>query len=290
MTAKVHLADGRLAPWIEISDPDSVEAKPRLHFSPANGIPAKAYMELFGHLDQEFTISAFDNRGVWANGEAPPWGFRWNDHANDMIQALEQNTNQPVIAVGHSIGGTVSCIAAARRPDLFSKIIIIDPASVTNARSAFISQCMPQWLSFKTLEFIRRTHHRKQIWPSREAFYENYRSHPTYKDFTNASFRNYVEHGLAKQDDGRYKLVFDPHWESYNFRKVHFLWSVLPKLTMPTLVLRAEHTYMYSQATFDKLCGQLPNNISTQVIRDGKHLAPLEQPESVAEQILDWLE
>lgn len=230
-----------------------------------------------------------DNRGAWPNQALPTTSFDWLNHADDLIAAIETKYQQPIIGMGHSIGATVTALAALKRPELFTKLVLIDSASVTNKFASVFATSLPQWLSFKVFNFIKRTHNRQSLWPSKQHFMDNYRNHPTYRLFTEQALCDYAEHGLREQDNGQFELVFNPHWESFNFRKVHYLWEALRKITHPTLLLRAEHSYMYSQAKFDQLNSRLPDNITPQIIPSAHHLVTHEMPEALATQIFDWI-
>lgn len=275
-------------PWLSNSLlPDS--AKEVLHFSPANGLPVGSYRQFLETLTQRFSVTGMDGRGAWPEFMPPQSTWTWQDHADDLIAGIEFQHQKPVIGVGHSIGGTVTLLAAVKRPELFSRLVIIDAASVPSKLLGRIYPLIPQWLSFRLFKFIRGSHQRQRVWDSPIDFYENYRNHPTYRNFTEQSMRNYSEFGLRKREDGKFELCFHPSWESYNFRRVHYLWDALSKVTLPTLVLRAEHTYMYSQSQFDKRNEQLGANVVTQTIPQSSHLVPLERPTKLSEQILKWL-
>jgi len=230
-----------------------------------------------------------DNRGAWPNQALPHRHFNWQNHADDLIEAIETRYQQPVIGMGHSIGGTVTALAALKRPDLFTKLVLIDAASTPSKFISMMTANSPQWLAFKLFKFIKRTHHRRKIWPSRQAFVANYQHHPTYRLFTEQAFADYAQHGLLERDDGQFELAFNPHWESFNFRKVHFLWDALNKTTHPTLLLRAEHSYMYSQTRFEELNRNLPDNINAHTITGAHHLVSHEMPDALATQIQAWI-
>ena len=47
--------------------------------------------------------------------------------ADDLVETLEATQAGPVWMMGHSMGAAISTIAAARRPQLFHGLILIDP-------------------------------------------------------------------------------------------------------------------------------------------------------------------
>ena len=48
----------------------------------------------------------------------------------DVINFIEQHTSQPVLLVGHSIGGRIAMSVAFARPDLIDRLLIIDIAPI----------------------------------------------------------------------------------------------------------------------------------------------------------------
>lgn len=275
-------------PWLSA---DATAATPlgTIHLSPANGLPAASYASFIGLLQQRYHVTGMDNRGAWPGIGEPPADWTWEDHADDLIAAIESQHSQPVIGMGHSIGGTITVLAAEKRPDLFSKLVIIDAASAPSRIKSSLLQLIPQWLSFKLFKFIRGSHHRRRLWPTPEAFYQHYKNHPTYRQFTDQAMLDYTHHGLRKRADGQYELVFNPSWESYNFRRVYFLWRALRAVKVPSLVLRAEHTYMYSSARFAELNKNLPTHIASATIVGAQHLVTHEQPRELYQQVDAWL-
>ncbi|MEM7359194.1 MAG: alpha/beta hydrolase [Pseudomonadota bacterium] len=276
-------------PWLELDGADGATEQQTIHLSPANGIPVASYASFIESFPSSFHFTGMDCRGAWPGQPAPNRRFNWHRHADDLIAAIESKHTKPVIGMGHSLGGTVTALAASKRPELFSRIIIIDPASLPSKYASYFYDQMPQWVAFRMLPFIRRTHARQRIWSSREAFVENYRNHPTYKNFTDRALLDYAQAGLQKREDGRYELVFNPEWESFNFRRVYFLWAALQKVSLPVFFLRAENTYLYSQERFTQLNQSLGDNVLATNIPNSNHLVTHENPEALSKQIQAWL-
>lgn len=276
-------------PWLELDGAATATEQHNIHFSPANGIPVASYAGFIEFFPSSYHFSGMDCRGAWPGQPAPTRSFNWHRHADDLIAAIESHYTQPVIGMGHSLGATITVVAASKRPELFTRLVIIDPASLPSRYASHFYDLMPQWLAFRMLPFIRRTHDRQRVWASRQAFIDNYREHPTYRRFTDRALRDYAQSGLQKRADGQYELVFNPAWESFNFRRVYFLWQALAKVKHPTLFLRAEHTYMYSQERFEQLNSSLGDNVVGTNIPDSNHLVTHENPEPLSRQIVSWL-
>lgn len=261
----------------------------RLHFTPANGMVAGCYQEFLGLFDEHFSISCMNTRGAWTSRPDTPCSWNWRDHALDLISGLESHGQPPVLGMGHSLGGTVTAIAARLRPDLFSKLVIIDAASTTSQWQSWLFRALPTSTAFRFIKFIRKTRQRQELFESPEAFHQRYRNHPTYQRLTEQAMRDYATHGLRKTASGEYQLAHSAWWEAFNFSRVHFIWEVLSEIEVPTLILRAEHSYLYSQSDFERLNKGLPSQVSSAIIPQAHHLAPLEMPTATHKVITDWL-
>lgn len=260
-----------------------------IHLSPANGFPVASYKSFLDQLNQRHSITGMDCRGAWPKRSTPPSGFGINDFADDLISGLESQHQQPVIGMGHSHGGLVTVAAAIKRPDLFSKLVIIEGASMPTLWSDAVCRMIPKALMLKYFPIARGSHRRQLLWESREAFYQRYRHHATFKRFTDQDLRAYAEQGLFKRQDGQYELVFDPSWEAHIFCHVRFLWSFLPRLNLPTLLIRAEHGSLYTHQAFEKNNRELGQHIKAIEIPRTHHLLTHEKPNLVTDPILEWL-
>lgn len=66
-----------------------------------------------------------------AGNRKPGWGLNLHDYAGSIVDVARRQA-QPVIAVGHSMGGIVIAAAAEAAPDLFERLVFVSgfmPAS-----------------------------------------------------------------------------------------------------------------------------------------------------------------
>src|SRR5437879_7411105 len=82
-----------------------------LHFSHANGFPAACYRKMFSFLERDFEI-----RYVNTIGHDPrhPVTDSWPHLVAELIERLE-GRREPVLGVGHSLGGYLTALAADRK-------------------------------------------------------------------------------------------------------------------------------------------------------------------------------
>jgi pimeloyl-ACP methyl ester carboxylesterase len=108
------------------------------------------YLSLIPTIAQRWHVYALDLRGNGRSGWVPDT-YRLRDFVEDNAQFLEQ-LNSPAVLVGHSLGGVVSLVLAARCPERVKALIVEDvPLSLENYRRVIESsrEMFALWLSLK---------------------------------------------------------------------------------------------------------------------------------------------
>jgi pimeloyl-ACP methyl ester carboxylesterase len=85
----------------------------------------QAYLSLIPSLSQRWHIYAMDLRGNGRSGWVPEH-YRLEDFTEDTVEFVRQ-LKAPAVLVGHSIGGVIALMAAARCPERVKALIIEDP-------------------------------------------------------------------------------------------------------------------------------------------------------------------
>ena len=98
-----------------------------LVFSHANSFGASTYGVLFRHLKAR----GFKVRAIERFGHDPryPVSNNWRELVQQLIdftRAEVDKSGQPAWLVGHSFGGFVSLMAAAREPELARGVLLLD--------------------------------------------------------------------------------------------------------------------------------------------------------------------
>jgi pimeloyl-ACP methyl ester carboxylesterase len=86
------------------------------------------WTDLAGYLREYLDIEAIDLMGHGRSGPAPDDNYSPEAQAAVVIAYLEQSRRGPVHLVANSMGGAVSIIVAAQRPDLLRTLTLISPA------------------------------------------------------------------------------------------------------------------------------------------------------------------
>ena len=255
--------------------------KPLIHFAHANGIPAPSYQKLFDALSADFDVIYSPLLGV---DEHYPVDDQWKLLTQQVIDSIEtQAQGRKVIAIGHSLGSVLSFQASYLRPDLISRVVMLDPPMIMGKSSFFLQvskYIYPSLLDKSTpagLSLKRRDH-----WESREQAAQLLRSRGFFKTFDQQCFDDYIEHGLTEDAvRGGVTLTIPKMVEVEIFRTTPSLWWLpqpKPKVPVDLVVGRDSQfmTYKFPHAVQKKF------DIPFSVIQGG-HMFPLEYPlETVA--------
>src|SRR3954447_3092573 len=118
-------------------------------------------------------VFAPDLRGRGRSNRLPgPVGMA--QHAEDCAAVVEATGGVPLVVVGHSMGGFVATVLAARRPDLVRGLVLVDgglPCPAADEET--------------TLAGLRPIKERLQATYTREGYRDWFRSHPAFaRDWT----------------------------------------------------------------------------------------------------------
>lgn len=293
MDTELITIDGHSAPfhtWPAIHDQHLTP----IHFAHANGFPAGSYQSLLQELSQNRLVCALDHRATWSGIGHPPNRFHWGSAADDLIQAIELKHPQGVIGIGHSLGAVMTLLAAAKRPDLFKQIILIEPVMFPTKMFLQLGW-MPMWLRNKTIPIAKRTAKRKAVWDSTEQFIDYHMGKPVFAGIQREVMQDYARHGLrptpSSLDDRhpeashRSELTFPPAWESHIFKTPAYVWGAYKTLKVPCVCLRGGDSNWISEHSWQKV-QRLRPDVRIETLAGLGHMAPLQDPHGVAQIIL----
>ncbi|MGV3624802.1 MAG: alpha/beta fold hydrolase [Archangium sp.] len=255
---------------------------PVVHFAHANGFPPGTYSKLLRELTKRFRVVAMKSRQL-RRDVSPSTLINWEVLADDLVDSLRAANLTSVIGVGHSMGGVATLIAASRAPELFSKVIALDPV-IFSARDELLFRALKKTRLVKHVGPARSAHRRREVWPSRAAAAAGYRTKPLFRNFDAESFGDYLKFGLTDFDDG-VRLAIPREWEAKVFETgPDDVWSALKSLTVPSVFIRGSSSDVFSPSASARVTKTVPN--SRRLETPGGHLFPLEHPLTCA-QLLD---
>ncbi len=273
---------------------------PALHFAHANGYPPRAYTPLFETLSERFHVTAMEARPLWEWTD-PHAVKDWGDFVGELITFLESASSaragQPVIGAGHSLGGTVTLMAALQRPDLFRALILVDPPFFSPHASLVWNVTHRMGLSYRFHPLVKGAVKRRNAFESRDAMFAHYRGKKVFEKIDDRGLWAYVDALAKPSKNGGLELRYPPAWEArvYATGLLHDwkTWRKLQKATLrgfslPILLLRPALAPTTSIQTVNLLQRIAPQTV-VRTIPDTTHLAPLEKPELIAEMMVEFL-
>jgi pimeloyl-ACP methyl ester carboxylesterase len=260
-----------------------------LHIAHATGYCAGVYTPLAQRLTPDLRVVGLDDRG---HGQttvpADPRKLKnWNVFRDDLA-AFFRSLDGPVIALGHSRGGTASLLAAAAYPELVRALILIDPTILPFS-------WMWWWYLAKKVGLARfvpiayRAAKRRRIWPDRESILQSYRGKASMKRWAMAFLEAYVREGTRETADGQITWRCDPVWESRCFATCpHDLWRFVPQVRCPTLVIYGLDSDTFLKPAAERFKKVFPT-AELVGLEDTSHFVPMERPEETAAAIFEFL-
>jgi len=216
-------------------------------------------------LADRFHIFALDQRGHGASEWAPDYATdRMAEDVADVLAALDIDR---VNIIGHSMGGIVGYLLAARCPDLIERLVVIDvgPETVASECGAAITNDVLGYYASSSFD-------------TPDAAVDDYLCGTTGPKA--AELRRFVLHNLRHQDDGRWTWRFDARGLHASFGpdmpSADLQWAALRAVTCPTLFVRGSLSEALTDDTVSQIERTLRNG-SVVPIADANHDIHIDQ-------------
>ncbi len=254
---------------------------PSIVFSHANSFPAGTYRVLFGLLrERGFDVSAVDRYGHDARYPVTNNWPHLVQHLADFATEQQQRTGEPAFLVGHSLGGFLSVMAAARHPGLAQGVVLIDSPLISGWRASALDVAKrTQVVGSVSPGKISRA--RRNTWADDAEALEHFRRKKAFARWDPEVLEDYVRHGL-RDEDGQRVLAFDRSVETAIYNTLpHNLAHLLR-----THPLQCPAAFIGGRASEEmRQVGMAMTQRITQgrtMMLDGTHLFPMEQPKATA--------
>jgi len=253
-----------------------------LHFLHANGYPPDCYKPLFELLRTKYHLFGMMLRPLWDDSKIEDIDD-WHPFSDDLLRFLTTGRLGPVIGVGHSIGGIVTLRAVLRDPSKFRALILLDPV-------LFVPSFLLTWNFVRALGLGNKMHpkiagalKRRRTFDNLDMVFRGYRTRDVFKYMSDENLRLYIEGITKPKADGGFELAYSPEWESHIYLtglRDFDLWRDLPKLKIPTLIIRGAETDTFLEKAA-RLVKKKNQKIQIKTLQKSTHLLPLERPQEV---------
>jgi pimeloyl-ACP methyl ester carboxylesterase len=257
--------------------------KPLIHFAHGNGFPSLCYRQMLSYLEPHFDCCIIDKIG---HDPLFPVTENWQHLVDEIIHSVKTQANQPVIAVGHSLGGVLSLLAATQEPSLFQAVIMLDSPVIGRFKSRLLKLAKILGLIDKITP-AQRTRGRRRHWNNYEQLMGYLLSKELFKHFTEACLNDYINYGLEYKEDGYY-LRFNPKIEYEIYRTIpHVLPQFEGQFKLPGALIYGDKSNVVDRMDIRYMKKYF--HIESNKTR-GSHLFPMEYPKEAAQQIIKTVE
>ncbi|CBF73728.1 hypothetical protein AN8025.2 [Aspergillus nidulans FGSC A4] len=184
--------------YIPLDNPDPKDGDVTLIGAQANGFPKELYEPLWDDIYERLRSHNRRIRSIWIAdvmqqgqsgimnegilGDDPDW----HDHARDLFSMITQfrgEIRQPIVGVGHSMGGMQLAHLSLMHPSLFSALVLVDP-TITRSNVG--------------LKFAQASIYRRDLWRSRAEAVQKFNSNPFYQAWDKRVLEKWTQYGLRE--------------------------------------------------------------------------------------------
>ena len=216
-------------------------------------------------------VVALDFRGHGASAHVVPAAYTFDDYAADVVGALDRLGAGRVVLVGHSLGGYVAALVAARHPARVPAVVIADMLS--------------QWTEAHASMAQRQASRPPREFPAAAAAGAAFKLVPPDTRATPEMLRHLGEAGVRRAPSGAWQLAFD---------RAVFLhppvdpWPVLPRVACPALVIHGGASGLMDRAAAERVAAAIPRG-TARTLPGAHHHLVLDAPEAFVAVVDGWL-
>lgn len=259
---------------------------PDAHFYGGNGFTTGVYLPLLTKLSEQLTFTSLAMRGYWHDLPTVKRLTREED-ADILIDFLEKTQDKPVVGIGHSQGATATAIAAAKQPELFSQLYLIEPVTFTKSQTLMMNS-VPNELKVDQEPF-KSTRAKQADWESIESYYNYLRAHRPFKRIDDNNLYVFAKNSLVENEQGQYSLLFTPEQELASYFDTPFVNDALKDLNaldVPYTIIVGKPS-MFISDEVRKVWEDIVPVERIIELSDNGHLLPMEAPEQCATIIME---
>lgn len=268
-----------------MSSPAASTPKPLVIFSHGNSFPASTYGVIFRQLEARgYTVKAIEKFG---HDPAYPVTSNWPhlvQQLADYTAEQVEKSNQAAVLIGHSLGGFLSLMCAARHPELGGKavlgVVLLDAPLIGGWRATGLSLAKRTSLVGSVSPGVV-SRKRKHQWPGIDEVFTHFRSKKAFARWDDAVLRDYIEQG-THDAAGQRALSFDRDVETAIYNTLpHNLDQLIKRHP-----LKCPVTFIGGLQSLEMK--QVGMTLTTKVSKgrimmlDGSHLFPMEKPFATA--------
>jgi len=221
-------------------------------------------------MAKDWRVLAIDLLGH-GDSDKPTENVSLEEHTEVVRGVVNRLRFKPAVLVGHSIGGIIGIVYAAKHPDEVTKLVLVDIAPWDPSRPR-TRPTIPTPESFDSTEAALA--YLKQRFPR----------------FTQESYQNRLKYGLEQAPGGRLRLKASPKTIDM-LRQTNVdldLWPYAERIKAPTLLIKGVESPTVSPNSVEKMRKLLRNFRSVEVA-GATHMVPQDKPEEFERIVREFL-
>ena len=216
-------------------------------------------------------VVALDFRGHGASAQASPPAYTFEDYAGDVCGVLDALGIERARLIGHSMGGLVGALVAARHPARVESLVIAD--------------ILTSWTADQAAAAARQAGRPSAEFASPAEAGARFRLQPPDTRATGEVLHHLGASGVRARAQGGWQLAFD---------RAVFLhppvdpWPFLPAIACPALVIHGERSALMDRAAAGRVASAIPRGTAVTLPNTFHHLV-LDAPEAFAAAVDAWM-
>jgi pimeloyl-ACP methyl ester carboxylesterase len=249
--------------------------------SHATGFHAHCWEPVAHSLNSQHHVVGLDHRGYGDAETVDPATMTWDQYGLDALAAarhLYAQHNEPIVGIGHSMGGASLLMAAHGEPHLFKALFVFEPIVFPPPD--------PDAGERPESPLPAGARKRRSRFPTFEAAIENFAAKPPMAAFNAVAREAYVRHGFKPTTDGDIELKCLPEHEArtYETGGSSGAWNSLPAITTPVWVLSGAIAPFQPSTFAITVAERIPASTYVRWDEVG-HFGPLEKPELISQYV-----
>jgi pimeloyl-ACP methyl ester carboxylesterase len=238
------------------------------------------------HVAGYYRTLALDLRGHGDSDRDSEQRYDYDFHVADLEAVTDALGIERMVLVGHSFGGRVSTLFAAKHPDRMAGLVIVDAGPELDARG--------------TTRIVLDVQKQVDSSFARVADYERALAH-AYPAARPDAIARLARHGLRERPDGRLERKTDPafhnrrrEWtaeqaSAHEAETTKRLWEALRAIRCPTLVVRGAASDVLSADTADEMADEVLHDGRLAVVPQASHSVMIDNPEGFAQALAEFV-
>lgn len=213
-------------------------------------------------LEGDCDAIMLDARGH-GGSSAPPRGYLYDDHANDVAAVIDDLALARPIVIGHSMGGMTAALLASRGTPLLGGVVLVDPTFLEPERQREVHA-----------SDVAGDHRRMLAFGKSELVAQGRARHP----HRSLEILELQAEARTKTSLAAFEVLTPPNPD---YR------AVMRAIDVPTLLVIGDHTIV-TEAMATELRSLNPR-VRVAKIDGGGHGLPFDQPDRLAEVVLPFV-